>query len=102
MVPFNAASSLSCCLLCSFRTSSTGCNSFSTIPAAASSASCVSASTKTCKSSFSAGSGFKSLFCCNLPSFTEPFPRMTIFAPVSRSILFWVLPLGPIISPIKL
>ncbi|GER49936.1 arginosuccinate synthase family [Striga asiatica] len=37
IVPFSAASSLSCCLLCSLRTSSTGCRSFSSIPTAASS-----------------------------------------------------------------
>lgn len=34
-----------------------------------------------------------------LPSFVEPLPLMAILAPVSRSIRFCVLPLGPIMRP---
>lgn len=57
----------------------------------------VSALIKTCKSSSSLGSARAFL----RPSFTLPFPRITILAPVSRSNFFCVFPRGPRIRPMN-
>lgn len=54
-----------------------------------------------CSGSFSPGRGWP-LFLPTFPSFTLPLPRMMILAPVSFSRDLSVLPLGPMMRPMKL
>lgn len=98
--PFNAASSLSYNLLCSFTSFNfSGLNICWIIATALSTLSSVSPLTNTCNSSSYPSSPITSFF--GRPSLVDPRPRMAIRAPDSSSRRLWVWPRGPIMRPMK-